>query len=161
MGWDALKLGKKKKLRSCDLQYIYQTHDTAGFAWTDVSVRRLGIATTSANNRQILMGACHAISLAIPKRSEVGERKSRTHGTFCILHESTLPAVSPHGSANIFILRLRMKHVYCEKGLVPTMHAHVVEAVEDIDDDDAEVFAERIDPVRATRLCTMSMGDVK
>lgn len=34
---------------------------------------------------------------------------------------------------------------------------HVVKAVEDIDDDDAEVFAERIDPVRATRLGTMSV----
>jgi hypothetical protein len=44
---------------------------------------------------------------------------------------------------------------------VPTMHAHVVEAVEDVDDGDAEVFAERIDPVRATTLCTMSMRDVK
>jgi len=40
------------------------------------------------------------------------------------------------------------------------MHAHVVEAVGDIDDDDAEVFAERIDPVRATRLCTISMRDM-
>jgi hypothetical protein len=43
---------------------------------------------------------------------------------------------------------------------VPTMHAHVVEAVGDIDNDDAEVFAERIDPVCAMRLCTISMRDM-